>query len=125
AQLLKTRLGSRFEIYGRGFQPVSDKREAIDPFRYHLAIENTVAGHYWTEKLADPLLGWSLPIYCGAPAAADYFPEGSFEPIDLDDLDVAADRVVHILDADPYESRVPAIAEARRRVLQDYSLPAV
>ena len=110
ARLLEARLGNRFQIFGRGFQEIGDKREAIDRFRYHLAIENTVEGHYWTEKLADPLLGWALPIYCGAPAAQEYFPGAAFIRLDLGDLSAAVEHVARVLECDPYEQHVGAKA---------------
>lgn len=124
AHLLKARLGERFQIFGHGFRSIDDKREAIDPYRYHLAIENSVVGHYWTEKLSDGLLGWALPIYCGAPAASQYFPDGAFIPLNLDDLDTAVQAVDDILCGDPYNRHLEKIGEARRRVLETYSLPA-
>ena len=125
ARLLKLRLGDRFQMFGRGFQEIGDKREAIDGFRYHLAIENTVDGHYWTEKLADALLGWALPIYCGAPAAQEYFPGGAFIRLDIGDLNAAVEQVVSVLEGDRYQHHLGAIGEARRRVIEQYSLPAV
>ncbi len=60
---LQRRLGDRLHVYGRGFQEVGDKREAIDPFKYHLALENNDQEHFWTEKIADAYLGWALPLY--------------------------------------------------------------
>ena len=123
---LKARLGDRFDLLGRDFQPIADKREGIDPYRYHLALENTTDGHFWTEKLADPLLGWTLPLYCGCRAADQYFPEGAFIRLDLEgDLEGAIAQVEQILREDPYDQHLPAIAESRRRIVEDYALPAV
>ena len=36
-------------VYGYGFNEIADKRDALVPYKYHLAIENGVP-HYWTEK---------------------------------------------------------------------------
>jgi len=109
------------EVFGRGVRPIMDKREALDPFRYHLAIENHVSPHHWTEKLADAFLGACLPIYYGCAEIAQYFPEESFialpalsDPLALADIALAAER------DRLWEKRLPFILEARRRVLDQY-----
>jgi hypothetical protein len=113
------------DVYGRGARPLDDKAEALDPYRYHIAIENYIGPHHWTEKLSDAFLGLTLPFYAGCPNAADYFPPESFIPIDMKDP-VGAARIIRqaILDNE-YEKRLPAITEARRRVLFEYNLFAV
>jgi hypothetical protein len=118
-QELKRRL-PELEVYGHGVRPIKDKSEAVDPFRYHIAIENHVAPHHWTEKLADAFLGCSLPFYFGAPDAADYFPAESFIPIDIFDIDGAERIIREAIARDEYTRRLPAIREARRLVLEKY-----
>ena len=110
------------DVFGRGHTPVDDKAEAIDPYKYHLAIENHLAPHHFTEKLADPFLGLSLPFYFGAPNAADYFPADSFIAIDIRKPDEAHRIMREAIDNNEYEKRLPAIREARRRVLEDHNL---
>lgn len=109
------------EVFGHGVRPIADKADALDPYRYHLAIENHVCAHHWTEKLADPFLGWCLPIYHGCPNAAEYFPEESFIAIDIQQFDAARDRIDQALRDDEYSRRLPAIREARRRVIEEYA----
>jgi hypothetical protein len=113
------------DVFGRGARPLDDKAEALDPYRYHVAIENYIGPHHWTEKLSDAFLGLTLPFYCGCTNAADYFPAESFIAIDMKDPDGAA-RIIRqaILDKE-YEKRLPAIIEARRRVLFEHNLFAV
>lgn len=123
-QNLRSRL-PELEVFGHGVRFIDDKAEAVDPYRYHIAIENHVSRHHWTEKLADCFLGWSLPIYHGCPNAADYFPEDSFIPIDIDKPDEAEEIIRRAIRDGEYERRLPAIREARRRVLEEYNLFAV
>jgi hypothetical protein len=110
------------DVFGRGHRPVDDKAESIDPYKYHLAIENHLAPHHFTEKLADPFLGLSLPFYFGAPNAADYFPADSFIAIDIRKPDEAFAIMRAAIDNGEYEKRLPAIIEARRRVLEDHNI---
>ena len=110
------------EVFGHGVRPIADKAEALDTYRYHIAIENHVCRHHWTEKLSDAFLGLCLPFYHGCPNAADYFPEESFIPIDLQDPADTARLVRSAIRAGEYERRLPAIREARRLVMERYSL---
>ena len=41
------------DVFGRGVREVDDKADALRPYRYHLAIENYLGQHHWTEKLSD------------------------------------------------------------------------
>lgn len=116
-QALKARM-PELEVFGHGVRPILDKAEAVDPFRYHIAIENHVASHHWTEKLADAFLGYSLPFYFGCPDASADLPADSFIPIDIFDV-AAAERIIREAIAnDEYTRRLPAIRTARKLVLE-------
>ena len=109
------------DVFGQGVRPIADKADALAPYRYHLAIENHVCPHHWTEKLADPFLAWCLPIYAGCPNAADYFPEESFIPIDIHQFGATQERIAKAIRDDEYTRRLPAIREARRLALEEYA----
>jgi Glycosyltransferase family 10 (fucosyltransferase) C-term len=124
-QALKTEL-PELEIFGHGVRFIERKADALDPYRFHVIVENHIAPHHWTEKLADAFLGFTVPIYCGCPNVFDYFPAESVIPIDIGDFPGALATIRRVL-ATPgeYERRLPAITEARRRVIHDYNLPAM
>ncbi len=113
------------DVFGRGARPLDDKAEALDDYRYHVAIENFIGPHHWTEKLADAFLGMTLPFYCGCPNAAEYFPPDSFIPIELHDPDAAVRTIRDAIANQEYEKRLPAIREARQLVMHKYNLFAV
>ncbi|MFN6018700.1 MAG: glycosyltransferase [Verrucomicrobiota bacterium] len=110
------------EIFGHGHRHITTKIEALDPFRYHLAIENHHAPHHWTEKLADTFLGGCLPFYFGCPNVFDYFPEESLIPLDIRDFSASLETIRQALRDQAYAKRLPAIREARRLVLEEYAL---
>ena len=110
------------DIFGHGVMPMNDKAEALDPYRYHIAVENHVYDHHLTEKLPDAFLGYTLPFYHGAPNSADYFPKESFIPIDINDYERSRDIIQSHLANDEYLDRLPYIIEARRRVLEEQNL---
>jgi len=113
------------DVYGRGARPLDDKAEALDSYRCHVAIENHIGIHHWTEKLADAFLGLSLPFYCGCTNIADYFPPDSFIAIDMNDPEGAVRSIRAAIAGNEYEQRLPAIIEARRRVMYEYNFFAL
>jgi hypothetical protein len=104
---------------------LDDKADCLRDYRYHVAIENFIGEHHWTEKLADPFLGLSLPFYYGCPNAAEYFPEDSFIRIDIHDPAGALEIIRTAIANNAYEKRLPALIEARRRVMFEHNLFAV
>ena len=120
-QDLKQKL-PELDVFGHGVRAMDDKAEALDEYRYHVAIENYRGEHHWTEKLADPFLALSLPFYFGCPDATDYFPEESFIPIDIFDLEGAYEIIQRSIRDNEYQRRLPYLLEARRRVLEEYNL---
>jgi hypothetical protein len=113
------------DIFGHGVNPMDDKAEALDPYKYHIAVENHVYPHHLTEKLPDAFLGYTLPFYHGAPNAADYFPKESFIHIDINDYTRSRDIIHSHIANNEYEDRLPYIVEARRRVLEEQNLFAI
>ncbi|MDM5262926.1 glycosyltransferase family 10 [Sulfurovum sp. XTW-4] len=114
------------ERFGRGFKWIETKAEAIDDYEFHVAIENHYAPHVWTEKLADTFLGYAVPIYFGCPNIYDYFPEESLILIDIYDVEGSIEKIKKIISTPgEYERRLPAVKEARRRVIEEYNLLAM
>jgi alpha-1,3-fucosyltransferase 10 len=50
------------------------KLKTLGKYRYTLAFENSVAPDYVTEKLYEPLLTGTVPVYLGAPNVAEFAP---------------------------------------------------
>ena len=110
------------DIFGHGVNPMNDKAEALDPYRFHIAVENHVFDHHLTEKLPDAFLGFTVPFFHGAPNTADYFPKESFIPIDINNYERSRDVIKSHLANNEYEDRLPYVIEARRRVLEEQNL---
>lgn len=119
---LKSILGDEFDWFGRGIRPISDKSEAMDSYRYHIAIENHIEDHHWTEKIADCFLAYCLPFYYGSRNITEYFPKDSIIPIDIFDVEGSAQIIRKAIAEKTYEDRLPAIIKAREKVLSDYNL---
>ena len=113
------------DFFGHGVCFIKDKAEALDDYRYHVVVENHLCPHYWTEKLADAFLANCLPFYCGCPNIADYFPVDSFITIDINNVEETAKIIRRAIADNAYEKRLAAIAEARRRVLDEHNFYAL
>jgi len=120
---LKEYFGESLSLYGQAVgKPVPNKWQAIAPYKYHICIENQITQHIFTEKLLDPLLGWTLPIYCGAPNIDQYFPEESTKKISIHDLSGSIQVISQCLNTSAYEDSITSLAIARDKVISKYSL---
>lgn len=110
------------DLFGKAVRFIEYKNEGLLPYRYALAVENTCATDYWTEKIADCWLAWSVPIYYGCPNLEDFFPADAFIRIDIEDPEKAVAQLREVIAHDDWQKRLPAIAEARELVLNRYQL---
>ena len=73
------------DIYGKGctfYSSSKDPRikgvfkntEPFSKYVYHIAIENYKTPHYFSEKIMDPLLCETVPLYLGCKNIDSYFP---------------------------------------------------
>ena len=121
---IKETFGDKIDYYGRGFNFVDDKSDAILPYKFHICIENTCINNLWTEKFADPILGFSVPIYIGCANMEEYFPKDSFYSLNINDIDGALNILNKIL-ADPikcYNEKLDKLLEARNLLINDYNI---
>ncbi len=119
---LKQHFGDKIDIYGRGINNFVDKADVLMPYKYHIVIENTSQDDYITEKLFDPYLTYTYPIYYGAKNANEYFIDTSFSCIDIEKPNEAIDMIENIISSNLYEERLNDIIDSRNKVLRDYNL---
>lgn len=110
------------DLYGRAVAPIDDKWDGLAPYRYSLAVENTDTPDYWTEKIADCFLSWTVPIYYGCSNLDKYFPKESYIAININDPKDTLQQIEQIIAGDSWEKRLPALEEARNLVLNRYQL---
>ncbi len=122
SQRLQDHFAQDSDIFGRPHRYVDKKKAALDMYKYTVALENHLSPDHWTEKLSDAFLGLCLPFYAGCPNAADYFPAESYIPLDMRDADGAIALMEKAMRDNAYENALPALREARRRVIEDYGL---
>jgi hypothetical protein len=99
---------------------IEDKWDGLAPYAYSLAIENYSGPDYWTEKLADCFLSWTIPIYYGCTNLEDYFPADSFIRIDIESPNLGVEQIKRIAANDDWDARLNALEEARNLYLHRY-----
>lgn len=64
---------SNADLFGSGYQSISEKSLGLASYRYSVVIENSRERGYFTEKLIDALICRVIPIYWGCPDIKKYF----------------------------------------------------
>ncbi|WP_304246079.1 glycosyltransferase family 10 domain-containing protein [Parabacteroides gordonii] len=121
---IRSEFGDDVDFYGRGINIVDDKASALLQYKFSICIENSCINDYWTEKIADPFLAYTVPIYYGCKNIKRYFPENSVRLIDIQDVKGAIDEIGAIIaNADSiYNEMLPSIKESRNRLLFVYNI---
>lgn len=120
--LLKEEFGDQIDVFGRGINGFVDKRDVLDDYRYHIALENCMIKDYWTEKIADPFLSLTYPIYHGCPNLYDYFSPESFTQINIYEPEKALETIKDILASDLAEQKHDALLKARNLTMGEHNL---
>ncbi len=107
--------------YGWGVKNLDHKYDALNRYKYHIAVENYINDYHWSDKISDPFLGLCLPFYAGDPRIGEIFPEDSYIPIPIDDPPEALRIIRAAIANNEYEKRLPAIREARRILVEKYN----
>jgi hypothetical protein len=108
------------DLFGKHSQYLADKLDGLLNYKYSIAIENSARRDYFTEKINDCFLAYTVPIYYGCTNIADYYPEKALVHIDISRPQKAMETIERLLQEDDWEARVPALLEARERALNQY-----
>ncbi|WP_099464654.1 glycosyltransferase family 10 domain-containing protein [Parabacteroides provencensis] len=121
---VQQRYESEIDFFGAGISYVADKADAILPYRFSICIENCNIPDYWSEKIADAILGYSIPIYCGCNNIEDYFPQESFIKLDINDIDSSLSIIEYVIkNAEAiYKEKYPYLLKAREKLLYQYNI---
>lgn len=108
-------------LYGRGINPIQDKWDVLSKSKYAIAYENFQSDYYWTEKIIDCYLSYTMPLYFGCNKIHDFFPKNSFIQIDPNDKHINL-FLKEIISSNKWQESLDAITKARELVLNKYQL---
>lgn len=108
------------DFFGKGRHYIPDKTDGLLPYRFSIAIENTSMPYYFTEKITDCFLAYTVPLYYGCKNIGSYFPEKSFIQINIEEPGNSIKKIRQIIDNEDWHARIDALQEARDLVLNKY-----
>ncbi|ASU36788.1 glycosyltransferase family 10 domain-containing protein [Mucilaginibacter xinganensis] len=112
----------RIDVFGRGFNPIDDKWDALAPYKYSLAIENSAIPGYFTEKITECYLAHTMPIYYGAPDITNYFAPASLVQIDIEDYKASILTIEKLLEEAPWAELEDTLIDQKLLFLKKYQL---
>ena len=67
-------LAGKVDLFGTGASsPIEFKEQALSDYMYTIVVENVSAENYFTEKIVDPILLGTVPLYWGCPNIENFF----------------------------------------------------
>lgn len=121
-QAAKEHFKDRLHWFGNGVHSIECKWDGLVDYEFTLALENRYWPGVFTEKIVDPYLSLTVPIYWGAPNITDFFPAGSLEVIDIVNLQSALGRIEALIDGETYGDFLPHLRTAREYALGRFNL---
>ena len=112
----------KIDVYGRGFNYIDDKLDALKEYKYSIAIENKSIPNYFSEKLIECFMAYTIPIYAGCTNIDNYFDSSVIFKLDLDDYKKSIILIEKILEEDPYERLKQNLLNNRKLYLDKYHL---
>lgn len=116
----------QIDMFGKGFNYVDVKADALIPYRFHICIENAFIPNCLTEKFSDPVLAETVPIYSGCPNVSDYFGDKGYIKFDIDNYEALKTIIQKIID-DPeglYNKYITDLREVKKTLMEKESIVA-
>jgi len=98
---------NNIDVYGRGYNPVEIKTEALKDYMFSIVIENTKKDYYFSEKLIDCFRTGTIPIYYGCPSISNFFDEKGI--LTFDNLEELSIIINEICTSEYYYDRMDSI----------------
>lgn len=119
--LQKTSLPIKYFGGEKVHNTIPTKLEALQDFKYSIAIENSSTPYYFSEKITDCFMAGCMPIYYGAENIFDFFPEKSLIWIDIKQPNQAQKIIHNAIKEKLWEKNFDFILEAREKCFKDYN----
>ncbi len=70
---LISKFGGSLDVMGRGYRPIDSITEGLAPYMFSVVIENQSRDFFFSEKIINPIMTGTIPIYWGMPSIGEYF----------------------------------------------------
>jgi len=86
----------------------NDKRTILEPYKFHISVENSKHNGYYSEKIVDCFIAKTVPFYWGCPNIGEFFnPNGIITFENYEDLQAKMSSVT----PETYSSMLTAVEE--------------
>ena len=106
------------DVMGRGYTAIEPISVGLIDYMFHIAMENQSRDYHFSEKLINPIMVGTIPIYYGMPSIGDYFDTSGM--IIFNDVEEISD-ILNSLSKELYNSMLP-YARENFKIAQDYVL---
>jgi len=106
------------DVMGRGYTAIEPISVGLIDYMFHIAMENQSRDYHFSEKLINPIIVGTIPIYYGMPSIGDYFDTRGM--IIFNDVEEIGD-ILSSLNEELYDSMLP-YARENFKIAQDYIL---
>tara|TARA_B110000902_G_scaffold230468_1_gene272002 strand:- start:1685 stop:2560 length:876 start_codon:yes stop_codon:yes gene_type:complete len=107
--------------YHKNTNSNTTKYDGLINYKYSLCIENCSIPNYFTEKITDSMLCWTIPIYYGCTNISEYFPEYSYYYVDITQPD-CLEKIKEIIEKPITDININALKEGRESILNKYNI---
>lgn len=97
---------------------VKERGDVLQQSRMSICIENSAQENYFTEKIVDCLLSWTLPLYWGCPNIHEFFPQDSYRLIDINN----PEQILDTINKPITSTEIDAMETARKLILDKYNI---
>jgi len=106
------------DIMGRGYNPIEPISKGLIDYMFHIAMENQSRDFHFSEKLINPIMVGSIPIYYGMPSIDKFFDtRGMILFNEVNELET----ILKNLNKDLYNKMLP-YAHENFKIAQEYIL---
>ena len=112
---LKAYFGNDIEWYGNGVNAIPEKWDGLAAYERTIVLENRSDRGVYSEKILDPFLALTQPIYWGAPDIMNFLPVHAEHQLDIRDFKGATQAIKRILEN-------PVTVEEKDRLLEGKEL---
>ncbi len=115
---LISRYSNNIDVLGRGYNRIASITDGLKDYYFHIAMENQRRDLHFSEKLINPIMTGTIPIYWGMPSIGDYFDLRGL--ILMNNIDEFED-IYKSLDSKLYDKMLP-YAKENFKIAQQYIL---
>ena len=113
---LISQFGHVIDVMGRGYKKIQSISDGLKDYAFHIAMENERRDLHFSEKIINPMLTGTIPIYWGMPSIGNYFDTRGM--IIMNDINEFSD-IYNSLGEELYKDMLP-YAKENFKIAQEY-----